>query len=58
MKQKITSILFIIFIFGFFIISFLLEDTEVSEFERRKLAQFPKLDSSFTENLDRYIKQG
>jgi len=57
MKQKIISILFIIFVFGFFIISFLLEDVKVSTFERRKLAQLPKLDSDFTQNLDTYITE-
>lgn len=55
MKQKIISILFIIFVFGFFIISFLLEDVKVSAFERRKLAQLPEFDSNFTQNLDKYI---
>lgn len=55
MKQKIITIFFIIFIFGFFIFGFILEDKELSSFERRKLAQVPKLNSDFAQNLDEYI---
>lgn len=55
MKQKIVSISFLVIIFGFFIASFILEDVEVSSFERRKLAKAPKFDKDFTRNLDTYI---
>lgn len=55
MKQKVITISFIIFIIGFFIASFVLEDEVLSKFERRRLAQVPKLDSDFISNLDSYI---
>ncbi len=55
MKEKVVSITFIIFIIGFFMASFVLEDELLSKFERRKLAQAPKLNNDFVSNLDDYI---
>lgn len=55
MKQKIISITFVVFIIGLSFLSFILKDNELSKFERRKLAQIPKLNKNFIENLDNYI---
>ena len=55
MKNKIIAIIFICIIFGFSLISVLAQDNLLSTFERRKLAQLPKLDEDFTENLDNYL---
>ena len=55
MKQKVTTILFLIVVIGFFVAGFLLEDEVLSKNERRKLAQAPKLDSDFISNLDDYV---
>jgi len=44
-----------IFIFGFFITEIILNDNEISAFERRKLAQMPEINSEFSQNLDKYI---
>lgn len=55
MKNKIIAIIFICIIFGFSLISIFAKDNLLSTFERRKLAQFPKLDEDFTENLDNYL---
>lgn len=55
MKNKILAILFIIIIFGLGILSIILKDNEISSFERRKLANFPKLDENFTNNLEDYL---
>ena len=55
MKQKIISITFVVFIIGLSLLSFILKDNELSKFERRKLAQIPKLNKNFIENLDNYI---
>jgi len=55
MKQKVISISFIIFIVGFFVVSFILEDDVLSKLERRKLAQVPKFNRDFVSNLDSYI---
>lgn len=55
MKNKILTILFILVIFGFGLISIIMQDKEISSFERRKLASFPKLEKGFTEKLDAYL---
>lgn len=55
MKQKVISISFIIFIFTFSLLSFIFQDEVISKFERRKLAQFPELDSEFSKNMDKYL---
>ena len=55
MKNKIIAIIFICVIFGFSLVSILAKDNTLSSFERRKLAQFPKLDKEFTKNLDDYL---
>lgn len=55
MKQKVISISFIIFIVGFFVASFILEDEVFSKLERRKLAQSPDFSKDFVSNLDTYI---
>ena len=41
MKEKIISILFVIFITGFFIINIISKDILISDTERRKMSQFP-----------------
>ena len=55
MKNKIMTILFIAIIFGIGFISIILKDTEISNFERRKLASFPKISEDFSEDLDKYL---
>ena len=55
MKNKIIAIIFICIIFGFSLTSIIAKDNLLSTFERRKLAQFPKLDKDFTGNLDDYL---
>jgi len=55
MKNKILTILFILVIFGFGLISTIMKDKEISSFERRKLASFPEFKKGFTEKLDTYL---
>lgn len=55
MKNKIITILFITIIFGILVGSIFLKDIEISNFERRKLASFPKISEDFSENLDEYL---
>ena len=55
MNQKVTTIIFLIIVIGFFVAGFLLEDEVLSKYERRKLAQSPKLDNDFISNLDEYV---
>lgn len=55
MKNKILTILFILVIFGFGLLSTIMKDSEISSFERRKLASFPKFEKGFTEKLDDYL---
>lgn len=55
MKNKIITIVFLIIIIGLGFISIVAKDNLLSAFERRKLAQFPKLDEDFTSNLDDYL---
>ena len=60
MKDKIFSVLFILFLSIMFIFNFIISDEEISKGERRKLKQMPKLtinnilDSSFMEDFDSY----
>ena len=57
MKDKITTFLFLITIFGFGIFHIALPDNEISSTERRKLSSFPKfeLTSKYSEKLDKYL---
>lgn len=57
MKDKITTFLFLGFIFTFGILHILIPDNEISNTERRKLSTFPKfeLSSSYIENVDKYL---
>ena len=55
MKNKIITILFITIIFGILVGSIFLKDIEISNFERRKLASFPKISEDFSEDLDEYL---
>ena len=57
MKDKITTFLFLIIIFGFGIFHIVLPDNEISSTERRKLSSFPKfeLTSKYSEKLDKYL---
>ncbi len=63
--EKISQIImvsvFLVFIIGFAVWSFLLKDREFSEMENRNLAQFPTFswknikDGSFTDGLEKYV---
>lgn len=57
MKDKINTILFIIFIFTFSILHIILPDNEISNTERRKLNTFPEfeLSSSYIEDIESYL---
>ena len=57
MKDKITTIFFLIVIFGFGIFHIILPDNEISNTERRKLATFPEftLTSEYSEKIDKYL---
>ena len=57
MKDKITTILFIIYISFFSILHIVLKDETISETERRKLATFPNfnLNSEYITKLDKYL---
>ena len=57
MKDKITTILFIIYISFFSILHIALKDETISETERRKLATFPNfnLNSEYITKLDKYL---
>lgn len=55
MKNKVITIVFLIIIIGLGFISILAKDNLLSNFERRKLATFPKLDKDFTTKLDDYL---
>lgn len=60
-SQIIMVSVFIVFIFGFAVWSFLLKDRKFSEMENRNLAQFPEFswknlkDGSFTDGLEKYM---
>lgn len=61
MKNKILTILFCIFIFGFMILNLLTKNLEISESERRYLAVLPELtvenifNRKITDNLETYL---
>ena len=57
MKDKITTFLFLIVIFGFGICHIFLKDNEISNTERRKLSTFPEftLTSEYSEKIDKYL---
>lgn len=61
MKNKILTILFCIFIFGFMIINLITENQELSYSERRRLATLPEItiknifNGSITNNLETYL---
>lgn len=57
MKNKIITFLFLGYIALFGIIGIILPDKEISNFERRKLNNFPKfeLDSEYIKDIDKYL---
>ena len=57
MKDKITTFLFLGFIYIFGILHILLPDNEISNTERRKLSIFPEftLTSEYSEKIDKYL---
>lgn len=57
MKEKITTIIFIIYIFTFSILGIIIKDEHISITERRKLQTFPNftLDSEYVNKLDKYL---
>jgi len=57
MKNKIITILFIIYIFTFSILGIIMKDEIISTTERRKLTSFPKftLSSEYVTKLDKYV---
>lgn len=57
MKNKIITIIFIIYIFIFSILGIIMKDEIISTSERRKLTIFPKfsLDSEYVTKLDKYV---
>ena len=60
MKNKILSILFVLFLVMFFVLNIFINDEEISKTERRNLKQFPKitisniLNGKFMEDFDEY----
>ena len=57
MKNKITVLIFIIYITTFSILGIILKDKEISNTERRKLSSFPEytLNSEYVNKLDKYL---
>lgn len=57
MKDKITVIVFFVFILTFGILHIAYKDEEISSSERRKLANFPKLElnNEYVSKLDKYL---
>ena len=57
MKNKITELLFIIYITTFSILGIILKDKEISTTERRKLSTYPEytLSSEYVNKLDKYL---
>ena len=57
MKNKIITILFIIYILTFSILGIIIKDEIISTTERRKLSSFPKyvLSSEYVTKLDKYL---
>ena len=60
MKEKILSILFVLFLSSFLVVNIFVKDIDISISERRKLTQFPEItlksifDKSFMEDFDSY----
>lgn len=57
MKEKITTILFIMYITSFSLLHIIIKDNEISKTERRKLAQVPdfELNNDYSEKLEKYL---
>ena len=57
MKNKIITIIFIVYIFTFSILGIIIKDKEISASERRKLSSIPEftLDSEYVTKLDKYL---
>jgi len=57
MKNKIMTIIFIIYIFTFSILGIILKDEKISISERRKLSSFPtySLSNEYVTKLDKYL---
>lgn len=57
MKNKITVFIFIIYIFIFSILGIIIQDNEISIFERRKLQTIPKFtfENEYVIKLDKYL---
>ena len=57
MKNKIITIIFLIYIFTFSILGIILKDEIISTTERRKLTTFPTitLDNEYVTKLDKYV---
>ena len=57
MKNKIITIIFLIYIFTFSILGIIMKDEIISTSERRKLSSFPKFspDSEYVTKLDKYV---
>ena len=57
MKNKIITILFIIYIFAFSLLGVIIKDKDISISERRKLQTFPNfvLNSQYVSKLDKYL---
>lgn len=57
MKDKITTIIFLVFIYTFSILGIVLKDEEISSSERRKLSSFPKIEltSEYIQDIDKYL---
>lgn len=59
-KNIVTAVVFLLFIFGFFFASLIIPDADYTDSERRPLAQFPSitwketLDGSAIKNFDKY----
>ena len=57
MKNKIITILFVVYIFVFSLLGIVLKDQEISFTERRKLQSFPKgtFDNEYVNKIDKYL---
>ncbi|MBQ2872886.1 MAG: hypothetical protein IJE89_02685 [Bacilli bacterium] len=57
MKNKIQTIIFIVYIFIFPILGIVIKDKEISVSERRKLSSFPEytLNSEYINKIDKYL---
>ena len=57
MKNKIITVIFIIYIFTFSILGIIIKDKEISTSERRKLSSFPEftLNNEYVTKVDKYL---